>query len=56
MSYKISHLLMTPEAYLAHEQASLNTRHEYIDGYVLAMAGGTIVSGNFPTPVLQTSF
>ena len=53
MSHKISHLLITPEAYLAHEQASLNTRHEYIDGYVLAMAGGTIRHGKMITNIAR---
>ena len=53
MSYKISHLLMTPEAYLAHEKASLNTRHEYIDGYVLSMAGGTIRHGKMITNIAR---
>ena len=53
MSYKISHLLITPEAYLAHEKASLNTRHEYIDGYVLAMAGGTIRHGKMITNIAR---
>lgn len=53
MSHKISHLLITPEAYLAHEQASLNTRHEYIDGYVSAMAGGTIRHGKMITNIAR---
>ncbi|OED44244.1 hypothetical protein ACH42_08080 [Endozoicomonas sp. (ex Bugula neritina AB1)] len=45
MPHKISHVLITPEAYLSHEKASVDTRHEYIDGYVVAMAGGTIRHG-----------
>lgn len=45
MPHKISHALVSPEAYLAHKKASPETRHEYIDGYVLAMAGGTISHG-----------
>lgn len=45
MPHKISHSLVTPEAYLAHERASIATRHEYIDGYIVAMAGGTIQHG-----------
>ena len=53
MSRKISHLLITPEAYLAHEKASLNTRHEYIDGYVLALAGGTIRHGKMITNIAR---
>ena len=38
MPHKISHTLITPEAYLSHEKVSLETRHEYIDGYVLTPA------------------
>ena len=53
MSHKISHLLITPEAYLAHEKASLDTRHEYIDGYVLAMAGCTIRHGKMITNIAR---
>ena len=53
MSHKISHLLITPEAYLAHEKASLDTRHEYIDGYVLAMADGTIRHGKMITNIAR---
>lgn len=42
MSHQISNQLVTAEAYLAHEKASTDTKHEFIDGYTLAMAGGTI--------------
>lgn len=49
MPHKISQILITPEAYLAHEKASLEARNEYIDGYVVAMAGGTIRHGKMIT-------
>ena len=45
MSHKISHNLVTPETYLAHERASSETKHEFVEGYVVAMAGGTISHG-----------
>lgn len=49
MSHKISHILVTPEAYLAHERASSETRHEFVEGYLVAMAGGTISHGRMIT-------
>ena len=34
--------LMSVEEYLALDRASLDARYEYIDGYVIMMAGGTL--------------
>jgi Uma2 family endonuclease len=43
---------LTPEEYFAWEEQQLD-RHEYIDGHVYAMSGGTInhsdIAGNFLT-------
>jgi Uma2 family endonuclease len=53
MPHKISHASITPEAYLSHEKATLDTRHEYIDGYVVAMVGGTIQHGKMITNIAR---
>ncbi|WP_062270835.1 Uma2 family endonuclease [Endozoicomonas arenosclerae] len=53
MQHKISHSLITAEAYLSHEKASLDTRHEFIDGYVVAMAGGSIRHGKMITNIAR---
>ena len=53
MSYKISQALVSQEAYLSHEKASLDTRHEYLDGYVIAMDGGTIQHGKMITNIAR---
>ena len=53
MSQKISYASVTAEAYLAHEKASRETRHEYIDGYVIAMAGGSIRHGKMITNIAR---
>ena len=53
MPHKITHALVTPEAYLSHEKASQDTRHEYIDGYVVAMAGGSIRHGKMITNIAR---
>ena len=49
----INHALISSEAYLSHEKASPEVRHEYIDGYVIAMAGGTIQHGRMITTVAR---
>ena len=53
MTHNISQVLVTPEAYLAHEKASSDTRHEYVEGYVVAMAGGTISHGKMITSIAR---
>lgn len=53
MSHKISQILITPEAYLAHEKASTETKHEFVEGYVVAMAGGTISHGKMITSIAR---
>jgi Uma2 family endonuclease len=35
------HLLLTPDEYLAFEEASLEAKHEYHDGEIFAMAGAS---------------
>ena len=53
MSHKISQILVTPEAYLAHERASSETKHEFVEGYLVAMAGGTISHGRMITTIAR---
>ena len=53
MPHKISHILVTPEAYLAHERASPETKHEFVEGYLVAMAGGTISHGRMITTIAR---
>ena len=53
MPHQIGHNLITPEAYLAHERATQDARHEYIEGYVIAMAGGTIRHGRMITTIAR---
>ena len=53
MSYKISQIPVTPEAYLAHERASSETKHEFVEGYLVAMAGGTISHGRMITTIAR---
>lgn len=45
--------VISPEAYLAHERAALDSRHEYIEGYVIAMAGGSISHGKMITNIVR---
>jgi len=45
MAVPQSQFLVTEEEYLAMERAS-EERHEYIDGYVFAMAGESIEHGD----------
>ena len=53
MPHTFSHTLVSPQAYLAHEKASVDTRHEYIDGYLVAMAGGSINHGKMITNIAR---
>ena len=45
VTHKISQVLVTPEAYLCHERSSSESRNECVEGYVMAMAAGTISHG-----------
>ncbi|PJE79900.1 hypothetical protein CI610_01124 [invertebrate metagenome] len=53
MPYQIRQDLITPEAYLAYERGSLGVRYEYIEGYVIAMAGGSIRDGKMITTIAR---
>ena len=53
MSHNISHNLVTPDTYLAHERSSSETKHEFVEGYVVAMAGGTISHGRMITSIAR---
>jgi Uma2 family endonuclease len=53
MAEPAERLKVTPEAYLAYERGSVDAKHEFVDGEIFAMSGGTfehaMIAGNVLT-------